>query len=117
MAQGRGVGAARLRAITAEIIADIGRHDLSVAAIAARHRVSTRYVNKLFEPDGVSFSEFVLGQRLVRAHGMLTEPRFSGDTISSIAFACGFGDLSYFNRVFRRTYGATPSDVRAAVVR
>ena len=26
----------------------------------------------------------------------------------------GFGDLSHFNRVFRRRYGATPSDVRAA---
>jgi hypothetical protein len=24
----------------------------------------------------------------------------------------GFGDLSYFNRVFRRAYGETPSDVR-----
>jgi AraC-like DNA-binding protein len=34
--------------------------------------------------------------------------------ISDIAFACGFGDLSYFNRVFRRQYGATPSRVRAA---
>jgi AraC-like DNA-binding protein len=26
----------------------------------------------------------------------------------------GFGDLSTFNREFRRRYGATPSDVRAA---
>jgi AraC-like DNA-binding protein len=25
----------------------------------------------------------------------------------------GFGDLSYFNRAFRRRYGASPSDVRA----
>jgi AraC-like DNA-binding protein len=26
----------------------------------------------------------------------------------------GFGDLSYFNRAFRRRYRAAPSDVRAA---
>jgi AraC-like DNA-binding protein len=32
--------------------------------------------------------------------------------ISSIAYDVGFGDLSYFNRVFRRQYNATPSDIR-----
>jgi AraC-like DNA-binding protein len=37
-----------------------------------------------------------------------------GETISAIAFACGFGDLSYFNRVFCRHYGATPTVVREA---
>jgi AraC-like DNA-binding protein len=34
-------------------------------------------------------------------------------SIIGIAFDVGFGNLSYFNRLFRRTYGATPSDVRA----
>jgi len=34
-----------------------------------------------------------------------------------VAFDAGFGDLSYFNRVFRRRFGATPSDVRAAARR
>jgi AraC-like DNA-binding protein len=32
-----------------------------------------------------------------------------------MASECGFGDLSYFNRAFRRRFGATPTDVRAAV--
>jgi AraC-like DNA-binding protein len=35
-----------------------------------------------------------------------------GLTISTIAFNCGFGDLSYFNRCFRHRFGATPSEVR-----
>jgi AraC-like DNA-binding protein len=34
-----------------------------------------------------------------------------------VAFDAGFGDLSYFNRVFRRCYGSTPSEVRAEVRR
>jgi AraC-like DNA-binding protein len=55
----------------------------------------------------------VLDQRLARAHCMLGDPRFADRTISAIAFAAGFGDLSYFNRVFRARYDATPSDVRA----
>jgi AraC-like DNA-binding protein len=33
------------------------------------------------------------------------------------AFEVGFGNLSYFNRSFRRRYGVTPSDMRAAARR
>ena len=43
---------------------------------------------------------------------MLIDPRYAGEKISSIVYDCGFGDISYFNRIFRRHYGATPSDVR-----
>jgi hypothetical protein len=35
----------------------------------------------------------------------------------SIAFEAGFGDLSYFNRSFRRRYAACPSDVRKVALR
>jgi AraC-like DNA-binding protein len=33
--------------------------------------------------------------------------------ISDIAFDCGFNDLSYFNRCFRRRFGLTPTAARA----
>jgi AraC-like DNA-binding protein len=46
---------------------------------------------------------------------MLTDPRRAGEKISSIAYDCGFGDVSYFNRMFRRSYGAVPSEVRAGL--
>ena len=32
--------------------------------------------------------------------------------IGDIAFACGFNDLSYFNRCFRRRFGLTPTAAR-----
>ena len=32
--------------------------------------------------------------------------------IATIAYDVGFGDLSYFNRRFRRQYGMTPREVR-----
>ena len=43
---------------------------------------------------------------------MLRDARSAAHSISSIAHEVGFGDLSYFNRTFRRHYNAAPSDVR-----
>jgi hypothetical protein len=36
---------------------------------------------------------------------MLTDPRFAGRSITSVAFDAGFGDVSYFNRSFRCRFG------------
>jgi AraC-like DNA-binding protein len=88
--------------------------DVSVTALAGRHRVSARYIQRLFESDGTTLSKFVLGQRLAQAYRMLADPRQGDRMIGTLAFEVGFGDLSTFNREFRRHYGATPSDVRAA---
>ena len=112
VAKGRGVRAARLAAIKADVAANLGDARLSSETVALRHGVTSRYVRMLFESDGMSLSEFVLGQRLARAQRMLGDPRLFGMTISAIAFDCGFNDLSYFNRTFRRRYAATPTDVR-----
>ena len=112
IAEGRGIAAARLQAIMADISSNLGDGDLGVAEIARRHRVTPRYIHKLFESEGLTFSSFVLGQRLSRAHRILSDPRFADRNISSVAFDVGFGDLSYFNRTFRRRYAATPTDIR-----
>jgi AraC-like DNA-binding protein len=113
IARGRGLRAARLHAIKADIRDALGHPDLSVTTIAARHGVTPRYVQALFESDGTTFSQFLVGERLARAHRMLRDPLQASRHISAIAYAAGFSDLSYFNRAFRRRYGATPSDVRA----
>ena len=112
-ANGRGVRAVRLHAIKTEILNSLNRHELSLAGLAARHGVTPRHVQMLFESDGTTFSRFLLDQRLARAHRMLSNPRLAERTISAIAYEAGFGDLSHFNRAFRRRYGETPSDVRA----
>jgi len=117
IAEGRGIAAARLRAIMIDIGAHLGDGDLSVAEIARRHRVTPRYVHKLFENEGLTFSTFVLGRRLARAYRMLSDPRFADSSISAVAFGVGFGDLSYFNRTFRRRYAATPTDIRQSSMR
>jgi transcriptional regulator GlxA family with amidase domain len=54
---------------------------------------------------GCTFTEFLNRVRLDHARRML---RGSADTISAIAYATGFSNLSHFNRLFRRTYGHPP---------
>ena len=115
VAEGRGIRAARLRAIKSDIDAHLAYDDLSPGVVAKRQRVSDSYIRKLFEGEGTSFSQFVLGRRLVRAHRMLTDRRWADRSIAWIAFETGFGDLSYFNRTFKRFYGTTPSEIRGAV--
>ncbi|QPF83620.1 AraC family transcriptional regulator [Bradyrhizobium genosp. L] len=108
----RGLAAARLTAVKADIAENLSYGDLSLPAVASRLKLTPRHIQRLFEGAGSTFSEFVLGQRLARAHRLLTDPRRIDTTIGTIAFESGFGDLSYFNRTFRRHYGATPSEIR-----
>jgi AraC-like DNA-binding protein len=112
VAEGRGIRAARLRAIKSDIEAHLTHADLSPAVVAKRQRISESYIRKLFEGEGTSFSEFVLTRRLFRVHRLLMDPRQVNQSIASLAFEVGFGDLSYFNRAFKRFYRATPSEIR-----
>ena len=114
IASSRGLAAARLREIKSDIAASLSRGEISVAEIAQRQRVTPRYIQMLFENEGATFTEFVRNARLNRAYRMLRDPRFADRSISTIAFDAGFTDLSYFNRLFRRRFGGTPSDIRAA---
>jgi AraC-like DNA-binding protein len=111
-AAGRGLQAARLQSMKADLAANLGRADVSAASIARRAGVSPRYVHKIFASEGVTLSRYKLGLRLARVHGMLVDSRHASATISELAFEAGFNDLSTFNREFRRHFGATPSAVR-----
>lgn len=112
VASSRGIRAARLKAIKAFVLRSRAWQGLSVSAVARHHKLTTRYIHMLFEDEGVTFSGFVIEQRLQLAHDMLRSKRCAPMSISAIAFASGFSDLSHFNRSFRRRFGATPSEVR-----
>jgi AraC-like DNA-binding protein len=113
----QGLRATRLAAIKSGIIAKIGSQGFTIADIARSQEISESYIRQLFAEAGTTFTDFVLGERLDRAYRMLIHPLYRNRGISAIAFDAGFGDVSYFNRTFRRRYGATPSDVREAAQR
>ncbi|WP_236843391.1 AraC family transcriptional regulator [Bradyrhizobium icense] len=114
LARGRGLRQARLQMLKDDIAKNLTRGPVSAADLARRHRVTPRYVHKLFESEGVSLSHFVRAQRLALVHRNLTNPNLAGRTIGTLAFEAGYSDLSTFNHDFRRHYGVTPSALRAA---
>lgn len=112
-----GLRVARLQSIHEDIQAHLTDHDLSAEVVAKRQGVSARYIRKLLDSEGTTFSDLVLRQRLIRAHRLLTDPRQLKRPIGLVAYDTGFGDLSYFNRCFKRQFGKTPSDIRALAAR
>jgi AraC-like DNA-binding protein len=101
----------RVQALKAEVEQRLGNPDLSLETVAQAQRISSRQVQAMFQAEGETFSGFVLDRRLNRAMQRLTD---ADDTrpVSAIAFDVGFGDLSYFNRTFRKRFALTPSQVR-----
>lgn len=59
-----------------------------------------------------NFADFVNGYRIAAAKDRLADPAGAETTIAAIAFDLGFGSLSPFNRAFRATTGATPTQWR-----
>jgi AraC-like DNA-binding protein len=106
--------AARLATIEHDIARHIGCEELTADWVARRHGVSASHVRRLFAGVGTTFSRFVLDARLKQAERILRDPRERDRTVSAIAFDLGFGDLSYFNRTFRRKFRVVPSAMRIA---
>ena len=86
---------------------------LDLATVAGRAGVAPRTLQTWFQEQGTSFTQYVLEQRLLLAERQLDLPA-ANVTITEVAYAVGFCDLSYFSRCFHRRFGMTPSDRRAA---
>jgi AraC-like DNA-binding protein len=110
------IGRARLEIAKREILKRIREPNLKVTSIAREQGVTPRYLQRLFETEGTSFSEFLRDARLDLAFDLLNDEEAVQTGISTIAYDCGFSDLSHFNRSFRKRFDRTPSDVRAAAL-
>ena len=108
------VRAAWLHRIKTDIETQLTAPDLSLDVIAGRHGISPRYARALFAAEHTTFRDYVKHRRLALAHRMLTDPRHLHRSISDVAMASGFGDLSWFNASYRQHYGITPPATRAS---
>jgi AraC-like DNA-binding protein len=101
-------GGALLPQIKAYIDAHLGDLGLGPERIARAHFISTRYLHKLFEGEGVS--DWIRRRRLEMCRRDLLATQ---DPISLIARRWGLVNPAHFSRVFRAAYGLTPSELRA----
>jgi AraC-like DNA-binding protein len=104
-----GLRAVSLKAVLMILEKRFAEPDFSAQKLAAAAGLSERYVNELLYEAGAGFTMRLNELRLRKAAELLAR----GDgRISDLAFACGFNDLSYFNRCFRRRFGFTPTAAR-----
>jgi transcriptional regulator GlxA family with amidase domain len=85
---------------------------LGPSSIARAYSMSVRALHALFEDADTSVAGLVRGERLARCLEDLQRP--NGGSVTDIAFRWGFCDAAHFSRVFKREFGATPSEVRQA---
>ena len=84
--------------------------EVTVTGIAESASVSISECLRCFHNTiGVPPIKYVLQYRLQMAAGLLAE---TDRKIADIGMQCGFQDLSYFARMFRRLKGCTPSEYR-----
>jgi len=103
----------RRRAVLDLIETHLCDTELDTHRIADRVGVSARYIQLLFAEMASTPSAYIQRRRLERAASRLDKE--GGDvTITGIAYDVGFNDLSSFCRAFRRRFGMSPSDYRAA---
>jgi AraC-like DNA-binding protein len=84
---------------------------LCVERAAGELGMSRRWLQAQF-PEGSGFADALARRRLEASLSLLRNPNASHMTVTEIAFASGFNDLSTFHRRFRWRYGLTPRAAR-----
>ncbi len=103
-----------LRKIRRYIDQNLEDFDLSISNIAASHGISIRHLHRLFQGLDTSVARYIVKHRLDRCKHELSSSLHRRASITDIAFRWGFTDSGTFSKAFRREFGMTPRDFRAA---
>ncbi|MFB7513196.1 helix-turn-helix domain-containing protein [Streptomyces sp. NPDC056144] len=106
--EGSPAGDAMLARVHAHIEEHLTDPDLSPESIARAHHISVRYLQKLFQNDGSTVSQWVRQRRLEACRCELARST-RRTTMAAMAHRWGFSSPSHFSRTFRGAYGMSPS--------
>jgi AraC-like DNA-binding protein len=104
------VVAARRAAVLDCIKSQFRDPDLRGSSLAQKLGISQRYLQRLLEATGKTFTEHVNGLRLDRAFALLVA-KGANKRVSDVAFDVGYSDLTNFYRHFKSRFGDTPKRV------
>jgi AraC-like DNA-binding protein len=114
----RAAGGAAGDSLPTRIRGYIDRHladpELSPERIAAAHRISVRYLHKLFAREGITVGGLVRRRRVEECGWDLARRGAAGSTISAVAQRWGFPNPAHFSRSFKALYGVPPRQWRPA---
>jgi AraC-like DNA-binding protein len=104
--------ASALRRVQEFIESRLDDEELDLPTIAKKQHLSVRYLNKLFEREGISIARWIRMRRLERCRIDLEDINNRGRQIGEIAYSHGFGNVSHFNRQFKSHFGCSPKAFR-----
>lgn len=84
--------------------------EISIEDVARTHGLNAKYIGRLFkEQIGEGFNTYLNRVRINNAMQLLAGTRAQ---IIEIALECGYNNVTYFNREFKKIQGVTPSAYR-----
>ncbi len=79
-------------------------------AVAAQFSLSLRTLHRqLKQQTGLTPQRYLNRVRLMKARHLL---RHSDESVTDIAYRCGFSDSNHFSTLFRREFNWSPRDIR-----
>ena len=96
------------------ILRYIDLHDfnaVSLDQVAEHAGLSSQYLSRIFKEHlGVNFIDYIVQKRIEEACSLLKDNRLG---VKEIAMRCGYSDLAWFAKVFKRETGMTPREYRS----
>jgi len=87
---------------------------IAVDALSRQVYLSRNVFFKWFkEQFGITPLDYINNERIRLAKQLLAQP---GNNIRSVSMQCGFNDVNYFIRLFRKTEGITPKAYRDCII-
>jgi AraC-like DNA-binding protein len=97
---------------SAELLIHAQDPTLNPEELARACFISTRYLHRVFEAEGLRVCDFIRSARLDRCRRDLIDPAFADQPISAIASRWGLPSAPHFSRLFRQAYGCSPREFR-----
>lgn len=86
-------------------------NELSLSSLAKLQNINASYLSSQFRREvGMTVTEYVTQKRMETAARLL---RSTNLQVQTVAQHCGFSDVNYFSKLFKKQYGLTPRQFRS----